>query len=528
MKTRSEVLKIAESFLGDGGSVFRKFAGLPAGTAYCNAYVDYVAYKGGVSSLYFNGRKETYCPHSIEWCKKNLAQIPPYLALPMDIIYIDWERNGIPNHIGLVRARKSTSTIYTIEGNTDKKDKKGRTVAKNVVANRTRSMEYVQGIYRTLYPSSVKLSKVRLDETNTEVGYVTIYNLQLALGMKATGILTKETVKVLQRKVEATVDGAWGPGTSRKIQKKIGAKIDGEFGPDSVRKWKKWINKINYPSSVKKPAETKPASQTKAPVKKTYSGTLPTLNTNAKIINSMAFHQCWPYGTKQSKYTYKKGKPLAAYTKGIDKAYPKHKSWPNKKQRVGACCDVFVGECCGNVGVPVPKDLKNQLKKMPKMTSKLTVTKNYKASQFKAGDIVARGRKDYSGHTLVIAVVYKVKNGKIVGTKYVANSHYKTLGGTYAVMDSKSVTQKPSKWRYYYSYRVKGAIRTWYGIGDYGVDVYRIQAFLKWAGFYKGALDFVFGLKTADAVSAFQKALGWKPVGRCGTDTIKAMKTWKK
>ena len=103
MKTRSEVLKIAESYLGDGGAVFRKFAGLPAGASYCNAYVDYVANKGGVASLYFNGKKETYCPHSIEWCKKNLAQVPLYWGLPVDIIYFDWEPNGRPNHIGLVR-----------------------------------------------------------------------------------------------------------------------------------------------------------------------------------------------------------------------------------------------------------------------------------------------------------------------------------------------------------------------------------------------------------------------------------------
>ena len=519
MKTRTELLEIAKKQLGNGGSVYRSYC--DASGNYCNMFVFWLFDDHGCGSLFPLPNRNyyrTYCPDSIKWCRENLAQIPPYLALPCDIIYFDWEPNRIPNHIGIVSHRISTSHIATIEGNT----------SGGIVAAKDRKAKYVLGIYRTHFAPTGKLSKVRLDEANTEVGYVTIYNLQLALGMKATGILTKETVKVLQRKVGATADGAWGPSTSRKIQKKIGATQDGEFGPDSVRRWKKWINKINYPSSVKKPAETNPASQTKAPVKKTYSGTLPTLNTNAKIINSMAFHQCWPYGTKQNKYTYKKGKPLAAYTKGIDKAYPNHKKWPNKKQRVGACCDVFVGECCGNVGVPVPKDLKNQLKKMPKMTSKLTVSKNYKASQFKAGDIVARGRKDYSGHTFVVAVVYKIKNGKIVGTKYVANSHYKKLGGTYAVMDSKSVTQKPSKWRYYYSYRVKGAIRTWYGIGDYGVDVYRIQAFLKWAGFYKGALDFVFGQKTADAVSAFQKALGWKPVGRCGTDTIKAMKTWKK
>ena len=61
MNKNREVLKIALSFLGKGGAIFRKFCGLPGGAAWCNAFVDYVAYKGGVSSLYFNGKKETYC-----------------------------------------------------------------------------------------------------------------------------------------------------------------------------------------------------------------------------------------------------------------------------------------------------------------------------------------------------------------------------------------------------------------------------------------------------------------------------------
>lgn len=529
MKTRNEVLRIAESHLGDGGAVFRKFAGLPAGASYCNAYVDYVAKEGGVASLYFNSKKETYCPHSIEWCKKNLAQVPLYWGLPVDIIYFDWEPNGRPNHIGLVRAKKSSTVIYTVEGNTDKKNKDGKTVAHNVVANRTRNGYYVQGVFHVQYvPAGVK--KKELDPDG-EFGPQTIFNLQLALGMKATGVFTKETAKALQRKVGATQDGDIGPGTARKLQKFLGCKQDSEIGPNTTKALQKWVNKVNYPSAQKKTAEapvTRSAPKTTAK-KKGYGGTFPTLNTNAKILNGMAFRQCWPYGTKKDKYTYKKGKPLKAYTKGIDKAYPKHKSWPNKRQRVGACCDVFVGECLGNVGIPVPKDLKNQLVKMPKM-KKLKATKFYKTSQFKAGMIIQRGRKDKSGHTFMIAEVYYVdkKTGKVRARKYIANSHYKKFGGCYAVMDSKAVNQKPSKWKYYRCYIVQGAVRTYYQKGDYGIDVRRIQSFLKWAGFYKGALTFSYDDKTVKAVTAFQKATKLVPGGKCGVKTIEAMKAYRK
>ena len=518
MKTRSEVLRIAESYIGDGGAVFRKFAGLPAGASYCNAYVDYVAYKGGVASLYFNGKKETYCPHSIEWCKKNLAQVPLYWALPVDIIYFDWEPNGRPNHIGLAKAKVSATAIRTVEGNTNG----------GKVAAKSRSGKYVQAVFHVHYiPAGVKKKELDLDG---EFGPQTIYNLQMALVMKPSGIFTKETAKALQRKVGATPDAVIGPATAKKLQKFLGCKQDGEIGPATTKALQKWCNKVNYPSTDKKPSETKPAASTATPTKKAYTGTLPGANTNAKIVNGLLYRMCWPYGTKQDKYTYKKGKPVKAYALGIDKAFPKHKEWKNKKQRVGACCDILPATVLGLVGIRVPKDLKNQLVQMPKMTDQLTPTKYYKVSQFKPGMIVQRGRKDKSGHTFGICGVIKVdaKTGAVTVKKYIANAHYKKLGGTYAVMDSKAVDQKPSKWKYYKCYIVKGAIRTYYQEGDYGLDVLYLQRFLVWAGFYFGKPSGDYTSGTAKAVGNFQEAVGLERSGKCGDLTRKAMRAYKK
>ena len=528
MKSRAELLQVAKKQIGNGGAKYRKYVG--CGGNYCDMFVFWLYDANGCGSLLpWKGKQRTYCPTSIQWCRANLAQVPLYWSLPCDVIYFDWEPNGNPNHVGIVEHKISASAIATIEGNTN-----GGIVAEKD-GKHARSAKYVQGVFHVQFvPSGV--TKKELDPDG-EFGPQTIYNLQLALGMKATGVFTKETAKYLQRKVGATPDWAIGPATARKLQKFLGVKQDGEIGPSTTRALQKWVNKVNYPSTQKKPAETKQAppaatkpAETKPATKKAYSGTLPTLNTNAKIINGMAFRQCWPYGTKQDKYTYKKGKPVKAYTAGIDKAYPKHKDWKNKKQRVGACCDVFVGECLGNVGIHVPKDLKDQLAKMPKMTKQLKATKYYKASQFKAGMVVQRGRKDKSGHTFVIAEVFRrdAKTGKISSTKYIANAHYKKLGGTYAVMDSKSLTQKPSKWKYYRCYIVLGACRTYYQKGDYGLDVYRIQAFLKWAGFYKSALTFSYDDKTVAAVKAFQKAVKAEQDGKCGKGTIEKMKAYKK
>ena len=233
--TNNELLKIAQKHLGQGGATFRKYCGLPSGAAWCNAFVDYVANEGGVKSLYFNGAKETYCPHSMAWCKKNLAMIPLYLAMPMDIIYFDWDKNGNPNHIGFVRGRKDTSSIYTIEGNTDG----------GKVAQKTRPSKYVCGIFRPHFkPNSIKNSKLNVDGI---FGYNSIGGLQKALGITVDGVLGLNTVKALQKKAGVSADGQWGNGTSKAVQKMIGVTADGAFGPNSVKALQKWINAKVYP-----------------------------------------------------------------------------------------------------------------------------------------------------------------------------------------------------------------------------------------------------------------------------------------
>lgn len=287
MKTNKEVLTIALRHVGQNGARFRKFCGLPSGAAWCNAFVDYVANEGGVSSLFFNSKKETYCPHSIKWCASNLAQIPPYLAMPMDIIYFDWEKNGVPNHIGFVRQRNTTSSIYTLEGNTD-----GGKVAK-----KTRNVKYVQAIYRPHFkPASVKLAMLAIDG---QFDYNDIANLQRALKKlgyytgPVEGVLGKNTVKGLQKAAKTTADGAWGKNTSKAVQKMVGVPVDGEFGVNSVKGLQRWINKVNAEKELTVP-KTEP--------------TVPKVTKAEKLV-ATAKELAWAKGTKASKYAYATGKP---------------------------------------------------------------------------------------------------------------------------------------------------------------------------------------------------------------------------
>ena len=393
MKTNKEVLAIARSHLGQGGARFRKYVGLPAGSAWCNAYVDYVANEGGVKSLYFNGKKETYCPHSIQWCKKNLAEIPLYLALPMDIIYFDWDKNGNPNHIGLVRDRRSTSSIYTIEGNTDG----------GKVANKTRPAKYVQGIYRPHYvPTGCKKKKL---SCNGNFGYHSIYNLQLALGMKPTGILTKETVKFLQKKVGASEDGAWGASTSRRIQAMLAkagcysGKVDGAFGKNSVIALQKWTNKVNYPPTKKKPSEAKPtpkkttsASKTKAEVKNKAIK-----QTNQQKLLAKMKELAWAYGTAKKKYAYKTGAPKAVCKKAMKKY-----GWADNKAEMSDCGN-FVSTVVRESGVDKSfKALHGTKTPFPKTEKKFKIVlkgKKVPKDFLKAGDIIRYKKKNGNQHT---------------------------------------------------------------------------------------------------------------------------------
>ena len=269
MTTNTELLKIARKYLGYNGDIFRKFAGLGKGKPYCNAFVSYIAAKGKVEKLYFDGKKETYCPHSYEWCKKNLAQVPPYLAMPMDPIYFDWQPNGVPDHIGFVTSRRDTNSVNTLEGNTSKKNKEGKVVANHVVAEKVRAGKNVQAIFRPKFAPPKKLKKKKIDEDG-DFSWFSIYNLQIALGLTPTGILDRATVMALQKKAGAEPDAWWGPDSSYLIQKMIGAKKDKKFGKKSVKALQKWINSKNYPAGKSKKTTTKKTTTT---TKKTTTAT---------------------------------------------------------------------------------------------------------------------------------------------------------------------------------------------------------------------------------------------------------------
>lgn len=399
-KSNTELLKIAQKYLGQGGARFRKFCGLPAGAAWCNAYVDYIAHEGDDSDLYYDGHKMTYCPTSMSWCKKHLAQIPIYLALPMDIIYFDWEPNGIPNHIGFVRERKTDQEVYTIEGNT----------SGGIVAQKIRPVKYICGCYRPHFkPSGIDVSKPLV--IDSYFGYHSIACLQKALGIKVDGILGIGTVKALQKRVSVTQDGSWGPATSKAVQSKLcgfkGKDVDGAFGPKSVKALQEWINKTNKVASPK--PQTKPSATPKP-------------QTKAQQINAKALEYAWPLGTKESVYKYPDGKPDPDFIKAWKKYFP--------SKKIDCGCHQYVMLVLKACGYPtMPLQWSKILKYLRANFTELKV--DYTQSQLKPGDIRVHKNSKGGYHIWIIVDdkghMYRAEANQ-VGNKRYAHINSNTSG----------------------------------------------------------------------------------------------------
>lgn len=251
----TQLYKFLAKYIGSRGGEARSYCGLPSGAAWCCACVTWTFYRGGDSALFYGGKKVVYVPTAEMWCRANLAEIPIYLAMPMDVITFDWNRNGVPDHIGFVRDRKSGTEVYTIEGNT----------SGGIVACKIRPVKYVSGCFRPQFaPSSFTTLKAL--EIDGQFGYNSIACFQLALRRdgfykgKIDAILGKETVKALQKKVGVAQDGSWGVKTTRAVQKWLNIKVTGVWDKKSTMSLQRWCNQFNewYAKKHNLKPQTKP------------------------------------------------------------------------------------------------------------------------------------------------------------------------------------------------------------------------------------------------------------------------------
>lgn len=413
----TEIINYMEEHLGDGGSAARAYCHLGAGEPWCNAEVTLAFHEIGESKLFCNGRKETYCPHSIQWCYKNLASLPIYLALEGDVVYFDWERNGTPNHIGFARHRLSDLQLATVEGNT----------SGGKIDNKVREAAYIQAVFRPLYPvDKSEFDAYKELELDGCFGFNSVAVLQRFLMLEIDGSFGLITLKAWQKFIGVDPDGVWGVKTTKATQKVVGAKIDGYCGKKTVIAWQKWLNKQVFTGG----------GQTTKPTTPTTS----TTKTDENKISAKAKQLAWPEGTAPSKYAWEGGKATKAFSDALSAHYPNHGKW-GKASSVGCSCDVFVGTNVRASGLDktYPRGFDEQWTHKPSAKmQKLTFSNVSPYSVCKAGDVILywKDSKGESKHTLIVG---KDAKGKLV----IYEAQYEKTYGHVNTSLSKIKTKRP-------------------------------------------------------------------------------------
>lgn len=170
----------------------------------------------------------------------------------------------------------------------------------------------------------------------------------------------------------------------------------------------------------------------------------------------------------------------------------------------------------------------NLITSTPSCTAKYRGMRSLEVSKYsmKAGDLVFFDW-DHSGDCDHIGIVESVGSSRIT-----------TIEGNTSSGNSGSQSNGDGVYRRYRIYsQIAHAVRPKYEQeegtcevtvkevknGSKGGSVYVLQAFLKSKGYYTGKVDGEAGNLTANAIGAFQKAMGLKVDKICGTNTWKAV-----
>lgn len=117
-KGSSELVNIASSQIGNqGGTPYWSWYGYKERVEWCACFVSWVAYQSG--DLDISIPKFAAVVDGVKWYK-DTGQWKDRNHTPQagDIIFFDWENDGIPDHVGIVKKVEGT-IVYTIEGNSN-------------------------------------------------------------------------------------------------------------------------------------------------------------------------------------------------------------------------------------------------------------------------------------------------------------------------------------------------------------------------------------------------------------------------
>ena len=230
------------------------------GVPYCAMFVSWVLTQAGMTPP---GGIFAYCPTGLNNARRLGRVRDKRAAKPGDIVFFDWNRDGVADHVGIVTANRG-SYIETIEGNTSA-GVRGSQSNGGGVYRRARSMSLVMAVASPQYsgatPAPSTPSGLAVDGW---AGPATIRRAQQLAGTPQDGYISGQwrgnrqahwavvgirygrggstLVRRIQAAVGVRAEGYWGADTSRAMQRRLGVAQDGYFGHDSVKAWQRALN----------------------------------------------------------------------------------------------------------------------------------------------------------------------------------------------------------------------------------------------------------------------------------------------
>ncbi|PJM73156.1 endolysin [Bifidobacterium primatium] len=267
MATASDVLRIAAGQIGysrwtdpQQGTKYGRWYAQSHGSYYgangvpfCAMFASWVLAQAGQS---FPGMPAAYVPYILASGRNAGRAVNIRSARPGDLVIFNWD-GGVVDHIGFVEVNRG-SYLQTIEGNTNN----GR------VARRTRAWGVVAAILRPAYgtPSTsgalavdgvwgrattARLQKVLGTPVDGEIWHQWWPNRQAAFGSgwqyDATGD-GSPVIRRMQQKLGVKADGIIGRNTIDALQRHYGSSVDHFLGASSwtVKRMQEALNKCRF------------------------------------------------------------------------------------------------------------------------------------------------------------------------------------------------------------------------------------------------------------------------------------------
>jgi hypothetical protein len=110
------MLDVATTQLGNAGDLYWSWYGFDSRVEWCAIFVSWVAYQCGYTDAGIIPMFSS-CAAGVQWFKDNERWLDSHFTpIPGDIIFFDWEPDGIVDHVGIVES-VTGRTVNTIEGN---------------------------------------------------------------------------------------------------------------------------------------------------------------------------------------------------------------------------------------------------------------------------------------------------------------------------------------------------------------------------------------------------------------------------